>query len=44
MNKYMELKLKKVFKGGGDISSIDTDAYYKRFLNFIKKIVVVYND
>ena len=44
MNKYMELKLKKVFKGGGDISSIDTEAYYKRFLNFIKRIVIVYND
>ena len=43
MNKYMELMLKKAFKGGGDISSIDTSAYYDRFLAFIKRIIVVYN-
>ena len=43
MNKYMELMLKKAFKGGGDISSIDTEAYYKRFLAFMKRIIAVYN-
>lgn len=40
MNKYMELTLKKVFKGGGDISSIDTAAYFNRFLKFINRIIV----
>ena len=42
MNKYMELTLKKMFKGGGDISSIDTQAYRRRFLNFINRIIVIY--
>lgn len=40
-NKYIELKLKKVFKGGGDISSVDTKSYYDRFLNFVNRIIVV---
>jgi len=36
----MELQLKKLFKGGGDISSVDSDYYFFRFLNFVKKIIV----
>lgn len=40
-NKYMELKLKKMFKGGGDISSVDTKSYFDRFLNFVNRIIVV---
>lgn len=40
-SKYMELKLKKIFKGGGDISSVDTQTYLKRFLNFVNRIIVV---
>ncbi len=36
----MELQLKKIFKGGGDISSADSEYYFYRFLNFINKIVV----
>lgn len=38
--KKMELWLKKVFKGGGDISSVDTEIYFNRFMNFIKRITV----
>lgn len=38
----MELSLKKVFKGGGDISSVDAKTYYERFLNFVNRIIVVY--
>lgn len=38
----MELKLKKVFKGGGDISSVDTKTYFDRFLKFVNRIIVVY--
>jgi 1-phosphatidylinositol-4-phosphate 5-kinase len=41
-NKWIELTLKKVFKGGGDISSVDASTYYKRFLKFVKQIVVTY--
>ena len=41
LTKYMERMLKKIFKGGGDISSVDSEAYYKRFLNFVKRIIVV---
>lgn len=41
-NKYMELKLKKLFKGGGDISSVDTKSYYDRFVKFVSRIVVTY--
>ena len=37
----MELTLKRLFKGGGDISSVDTDTYYRRFLRFISNIVVI---
>lgn len=36
----MELQLKKLFKGGGDISSVDSDYYFYRFINFVKKIIV----
>ena len=36
----MELQLKKLFKGGGDISSVDSDYYFERFLNFVKTIIV----
>lgn len=36
----MELQLKKIFKGGGDISSADSEYYFYRFINFINKIVV----
>lgn len=36
----MELKLKQLFKGGGDISSVDSEFYFDRFLNFIKKITI----
>jgi len=32
MSKKMELMMKKMFKGGGDISSINTEAYFKRFM------------
>ena len=38
----MELKLKKLFKGGGDISSVDTNSYFKRFMLFVSRIIVVY--
>lgn len=41
-NKYMELKLKKIFKGGGDISSVDAKSYYNRFLLFVSRIIVVF--
>lgn len=41
-NKYMELKLKKLFKGGGDISSVDASTYYDRFIKFVTRIVVTY--
>jgi hypothetical protein len=40
-NKYMEYSLKKVFKGGGDISSVDTKTYFERFLKFISRVIVV---
>jgi hypothetical protein len=36
----MELQLKKIFKGGGDISSVDSEFYFERFLNFVKKIII----
>lgn len=38
-----ELMLKKLFKGGGDISSIDAESYYERFMKFIRKIAVPLN-
>lgn len=38
--KYGQLMLKKVFKGGGDISSVDTQSYYERFLTFVSKIII----
>lgn len=41
-NKYMELKLKKLFKGGGDISSVDTKTYFDRFVKFVTRIIVTY--
>ena len=41
MTKYMELTLKRIFKGGGDISSIDTEAYYQRFLHFVSRMIVI---
>ena len=34
--------LKKIFKGGGDISSVDTESYYKRFMEFVSRIIVVW--
>jgi hypothetical protein len=40
MQKKMELWLKKVFKGGGDISSVGTEIYFQRFMKFIKRITV----
>jgi len=39
-NKFMELQLKKIFKGGGDISSVDSEYYFFRFMNFVKTIIV----
>lgn len=42
LNKYMELKLKKLFKGGGDISSVDSSTYYNRFITFVTRIIVAY--
>lgn len=39
----MELWLKRIFKGGGDISSVDTDIYYRRFLTFLNRIILVFN-
>jgi hypothetical protein len=35
------LWLKRVFKGGGDISSVDTQTYYNRFLKFVNRTVLV---
>jgi len=43
MNKKMELWLKKIFKGGGDISSVGTQIYYERFMKFISRITIVFN-
>ena len=34
------IELKKLFKGGGDISSVDSEFYFERFINFIKKITI----
>ena len=42
MQKKMELWLKRIFKGGGDISSVDTDIYFQRFMKFIKRIVITF--
>lgn len=39
----MELWLKRIFKGGGDISSVDTEIYFDRFIKFIKRITVTFN-
>lgn len=39
----MELWLKKIFKGGGDISSVGTQIYYERFMKFISRITIVFN-
>ena len=39
----MELWLKRIFKGGGDISSIGTDIYYERFMKFIERIIITLN-
>lgn len=41
-NKKMELWLKRIFKGGGDISSVGTDIYHDRFLKFLRRIVLVF--
>jgi hypothetical protein len=43
LSKKVELWLKRIFKGGGDVSVIATDLYYQRFMNLIHRIVVVYN-
>jgi hypothetical protein len=43
LNKYLELQLKKIFKGGGDISSIDSELYFQRFMNFVTRITVPIN-
>jgi hypothetical protein len=37
----MELALKRIFKGGGDISSVSAPKYYNRFMKFVKRIIVV---
>jgi len=29
-----------MFKGGGDISSIDSELYFNRFINFVGRITV----
>jgi hypothetical protein len=39
----MELWLKRIFKGGGDISSADTRTYHRRFLAFLQRITIVFN-
>lgn len=41
--KKTELWLKRIFKGGGDISSVDTQVYFTRFMNFIKRVTLVLN-
>ena len=41
--KKAELWLKRIFKGGGDISSVNTEVYFRRFINFIKRITLVLN-
>lgn len=43
MQKKMELWLKKIFQGGGDISSVDTEIYFDRFMKFIRRITVTLN-
>lgn len=40
LNKKMELWLKRIFKGGGDISSIATGPYYRRFMEMVSRIVL----
>ena len=40
--KKMELWLKRIFKGGGDISSVDTEVYHQRFMKFIKRIIITF--
>lgn len=32
-----------MFKGGGDISSIDSELYFKRFMKFVERIIVPVN-
>lgn len=39
--KKAELWLKRIFKGGGDISSVGTEIYFQRFINFMKRITLV---
>jgi hypothetical protein len=43
LSKKVELWFKRIFKGGGDISSIGSDPYYKRFMDFVNRVVVVCN-
>jgi len=42
LQKKMELWLKRIFKGGGDISSVGTDTYLLRFTKFIRRIIVTF--
>lgn len=42
LQKKMELWLKRVFQGGGDISSVGTDTYLQRFTKFMRRIIVTY--
>lgn len=42
-SKKLELWFKRIFKGGGDISSVSSDLYYRRFMAFLARAIVVLN-